>query len=175
MTLDNSNNQLLSFKMNISSHFLQIQWQISYGVMLCFIPMYIYYQYGIEGISFSISLVAAFFILNLIPHCLIHYNYFSRSKGKYFCINPKSKTFEYLDSSSKIEFKLEDVDSVITTISKSKANRNPRLFPWDSYCYSRISLKSGDEILITSLMVRELKWPIKLPNESIIEAYYCWI
>ncbi|MEH6347378.1 MAG: hypothetical protein V7785_19940, partial [Bermanella sp.] len=158
-----------------TSHFQQVNWQISYGVMLCFIPMYIYYQYGSEGISFSISLVAGFFVLNLIPHCLIHYNYYSRGKGKCLCIDLKSKTFQFLDGGFRVEFKLADIDSVVTTISKSKANRNLRLFPWDSYCYSNILLKSGDEILITNLIIRELKWPIKLPNEKFIEAYYCWI
>lgn len=175
MSLAISNNQVLSFKSNRNNHLSQIKWQISYGVMLCFIPIYIYYQYGSEGISFPISLVAALFILNLIPHALIHYNYSTKSKSKNLCIDLKSKTFKFLDNGSPIEFELADINCVTTTISKSTANRNLRWFPWDSYCYSRISLKSGDEVLITSLMVKELNLPVKLPNEKFIEAYFCWI
>jgi len=64
---------------------------------------------------------------------------------------------------------------VETTISKAKWRLQLRWYPWDSYCYAYINLKAGEKILVTSLLVPELFWPLKLPRENIRSAYFCWL
>ncbi len=165
----------MRYHVSLRSHLIQMKSSLILALMCSIVPVFLYYEHGVESLGFAIKASFIMYFLVAIPHSIIYYKYWTLSNGKKLSINLKSKEFCFVENDIISKFNRNDIERIETTISKAKSNRNARWYPWDSYCYSIIYLKSGERYLITSLMLPEISWPIKLPMENIKSTYLCWV
>ena len=130
----------------------------------------------VDGFRYGIIAASIAFVVVFIPHSIIHLRYFFLNKGDVLTINQKSKeiNFEQRHGERK-SFDVNDIVKVQTVISNAKSKKGLQWYPWDDYSYSTIYLRDGSAILITSLLLPDLKWPFELPDEVIEISYYCWV
>jgi len=136
----------------------------------------IYYYFEIEAdINLTTFKYAAYIILfSLIPQIIFHLCYWFLSKNIQISFNSKENTITYTSKSVDLEFFLSDIESIETNLSFPRSRGTPSFATWDNYFYSVIHLISGEELLVTSLIVPDLIWPIELPNEEIEGYFICW-
>ena len=167
---------MFKYQLNFKSH-LREGWQI--GLLLIIVslyPAYFYYRFGIDSVEFSIKAAIVVFLIVFIPHAIIHFRYYYINREGTLTFNKKKKTISYKDASRNLTFPISSIKSVSTVKTRAQTNHAAlRWFPWDSYAYSVFLLDDGNEIIITTLLVSELYWPLKLPNEKIESEIYCWV
>jgi len=136
----------------------------------------IYYYFEIEAdINLTTFKYAAYIILfSLIPQMMFHFWYWFLSKNIQISFNTKENTIAYTSKSVDLKFSLSDIESVETNLSFPRSRYADSFATWDNYCYSVIHLNSGEELLVTSLIIPDLIWPIELPNEEIEGYFICW-
>ncbi len=172
--ISESGKHVENYRLRFSSHFIQAWPILIYATIIVLAPLYYFYRYGEDGLAVVEKVAVVFFLLALIPHAVVHLKYWLLSRNTEAKFDIKNKIITYKDENFEITFKARDVEKAATTISKAKANNTFRCWPWDNYCYSVIYLKSGEKLLLTSLLIPELIWPIKIPNENFTAAYICW-
>lgn len=135
--------------------------------MIIGVPIIFYYRgsdvffrtFLLDGLPFF----SLGFLLFLIPHIMIHMRYYTINEGM---------EMEYDDIENKIiikdtkkdkvaEFSIDDIQNVIHRMTSPFAEKRMEWFPWDSYNFSNIILKTGEKFTITSLMVYRLELPVE--------------
>jgi hypothetical protein len=85
------------------------------------------------------------------------------------------ETCTYQKKSTQISFDKNEIEKIETYKSKSLSNRQFHIFPWDFYHYSIIFLKSGERIVLSSLIVFEIEKILHVRNTYINFTLYPWI
>ena len=81
----------------------------------------------------------------------------------------------YSKGNFKVCFKREDVANITVFKSWSLSQGRTPALSWDVYNYSRIELKDGTLLKISSLLVSELDKILKLENTHIRKTLFAWI
>ena len=159
---------------SLTSHVRQGWPILIYALLLPGVPLYVHYVHGIEDLRFTILVTAAFFLLILVPHLLIHlrYTFLSSAVSVEFIDQPQEIVVKFGDQTKVIHN--VDIETVDLVIPRSLARKEVFVYPWQLYGYAIINLRSGEKVLITSLVVPRLKFPFKLQNVNIRESLYCW-
>jgi hypothetical protein len=163
------------YEATIQGNLYQVGWSLLHASLLSLLPIYFYYEFGLESVRFAVVSIIFIYGIQLFAHCFFYLRYREESEGKSLAFNLDTKVITYIFGDEKIQFKAIDIERIETVVSKAKYRGVVRWFPWDSYCYSRLILKTGETFLVTSLMIRELYWPIKLPREKVTVRTFCWI
>lgn len=173
--MSNLINKKLVYQITLIRHFDQC-WQIFlHSFILVLIPAYFLYAFGRDSLTFAISAASIAFLLVFIPHLFIHIKYYILNKGMTIEFNVKSRTIKVMmDGGEEVLVKNQDIENVETIVSRAKFKNTLQWYPWDNYSYSIIHLKSGEKILVTSLLIPHLVWPFKLARESITPSFFCW-
>ena len=128
---------------------MMIRMLIVYGVLL-FIYFY-YYGFGIETPYQYIFLF--FFLLDICPALLVHIQYLTINKGAALVINTELKTINYTTRKESFLYHFDDIELLRHVASFGGG----AWYSFSEYRYYRIVFKDKKEIVITCLMVKDIK------------------
>ena len=154
---------------------LRQAWPIAlYASIIPILPWWVSYFHGIDDPQFATIVASVLFGLVFFPHLLIHLRYsFVSSNLSVDFLDQEKEIVIKSDNYAKVirDFDIESVDMVLP---RSLARQEIFVYPWQIYGYAILKLVSGEEFLITSLVVPRLKFPFEFRNVNTRERLYCW-
>ncbi len=143
----------MTLSTNPKNHFLLLRW--SFGIYLCYIPIFIYFIYYSENfISGVWSIVAmnCFFLLNFIPEVILHV--------KYYLVNRRNVYNIQLNKIIITDTNLVDINIDKDNIKEFKLVKPANLDDgWGihfvgitNYYYLKITLKNEQVYYLTNLL-----------------------
>ncbi|MDN3653247.1 hypothetical protein QWY77_10880 [Thalassotalea ponticola] len=162
------------FSLSIKSHFIQA-WPIFIilGIALC-TPYLFVSEFGEQSFGFGVNAALIIFFVVFIPHSIIHIRYTLLSRGKEVSFDKKNKEIRYKSRNSERIIKHSDINNVRIVLNTAQKNNSPQCFPWQAYSYAVLILKTGEQILITSLLVPNLNWPYTFSSITLEDDIWCW-
>lgn len=138
-------------------------------------PYYLIYHHGEKYInSYSIVCFGSF-LLYFIPQLIVHIRYYRHDQRRFFYYTPDEQRLGLrLDTGQLFEFTFDDIEYIERNKSRPLAENRMTWFPWDSYNYSVIHLKSGQRILVTSLLVPSMDLPIDSNKIKLRKRFYAY-
>lgn len=164
----------MTFLVTWKSHVRQAWPIIFYATLPIIIPVYLSYVHGIEDVKFGTILAFAFFGLILVPHFLIHYRYTILSSGVTVKFDGQHKKITFKSRDDQKVVHDHDIASIDMVLTRSLARDELIAYPWQAYGYAIIRLRSGEKLLITSLLVPRMKIPYEFRELNVRESLYCW-
>ena len=138
------------------------------------IPLVIGYQWGGERAVQAAWIVAAMFLLVLVPLAALHLRYLACNGDVTISFDDELKRVELSKNGhSKVIF-LEEIDAIEVVIPRAIKNDEMPFYPWQLYGYALFTLKSGNQFVITTLLVLDLSWPFRLGREKEVVTSFCW-
>lgn len=107
----------------------------------------------------ALLIFGIFFLVDAIPAIYLHIEYLSKNIGEQYEINSDS-IIRYRNNQSQIYYD-EDIDKVIIYKSASMDKGGIPFLAVESYCYARIVLKSGDDMIFTRLLYPDIEKAVK--------------
>lgn len=115
-------------------------------------------------------------LIDTIPTFILHINYYLRNNEKKYLIDA-FKIIQIIGD-NKIEIFPEDIEKIIIFKSASMKKGGIQILSMESYHYSKIQLKTGGNIYLTSLLSPQIDKELgKLKNVKLItrNTFYCYI
>lgn len=138
-------------------------------------PYYLLYHHGEEYLTSYYLVCFGSFLLYFIPQLIIHMRYYRHDKKRVFYYTPDEQRLGLqLDSGQFLEFTYDDIEYIERNKSRPLAEKRMLWLPWDKYNYSVIHLKSGDIILVTSLLVPGMDLPIESSKIKLRKRFYTY-
>lgn len=138
-------------------------------------PLYLAHRNGEEHLYDYYIICSFFFILLFVPQLILHIQYYRRDRKRIFYYTPDEQRLGLrLDNGQLLEFTFDDIEYIERNKSRPLAEKRMLWFPWDSYHYSVIHLKSGGRILITSLLVPGMDLPIDESKIKLRKRFYTY-
>jgi len=97
------------------------------------------------------------FIL-LIPSIVIHINFYKTDKGKTIIINHNESWLILEEKKKKLKITQSDIKEVFIFDN----NEGRMINFWNYYCYYLIKLNNGNEVILTSLILRKSEFPFHI-------------
>ena len=142
-------------------------------------PFALYYLQQIKARSYNPEiLINAGFILTIVfilPMLTLHLNYYFMNRGDSFYCDLQNGFFKFIKKGESKEFYIKDIESIVCHKSWPLAENRTAVLPWDIYNYATITLISGQQIKLSSLLVQEFDKKIDVPNIQIKKTFYPWI
>ncbi len=163
------------YGVTVKNHLLQLRYLIFNFLFFLLIPIFFYFIAGRESVVFGVKFMLIAQTLFFVPCLILHLRYMYLNGGiTLFFVDKEKSMIVRLNGKEKIYplFEVERIES-FKTISEVRAS--PWSAPWQNYSFSKIYFKSGENIVVTSLLVPGLKWPMVLPNENLTtRLLFCW-
>ena len=164
-----------NYKITLKSHLAQVWPIFIYLLAALIIPLYFSDKYKAETIE-TISIFSGWLLAFLVvPMLILHLRYFMLNRE--CLIEEKGKNAFLLKMKDlKLSIKVVDIEKIEIYKSFSAYHKGFRVLPVDNYFYGVIKLKSGQEVIITTLIDTELAWLSHL-NVAHIKTYrriLCW-
>lgn len=156
------------------SHFHQAWPILLYALAMLALPIYMRYAHGLKDLRFETILAAVFFSLVFIPHLLIHLRYTLVTAGLSVAFSGDQETIVINSPDEKRVIKVREIERVELVVPRSLARHELFVYPWQIYGYAIFTLTSGEQFLITSLLLPGMEFPFELPNVITQERLYCW-
>lgn len=161
-------------------------YKISLGHQIKHLWVIVYYALVIVGGSFFISysrygfidyakilvIATVAFLLFFIPLLILHINYYMRNKGDIFFYDPTGQKITINHKGESVSFSFRDIELIKRFKSYPLSENRMQWFPWDSYNYSVIRLKGGQEFIVTSLLVPNMDLPIESEKIKLKKTFY---
>ncbi len=162
-----------AIQINLYSHFVQ-SWHILIHATVIFIfPLYFKIQYGDDSLQFAYKAALIAFGIVFVPHTFLHIRYWIVNKGMEITFSKGGFLIKFKGRQLNIAY--NEIEKVEVVESKASANKSLQWFPWDGYSYAKIKTKNGEVIVVTSLLLPHLDFPVKLPRVNFISSYFCWL
>jgi hypothetical protein len=129
-------------------------------------------RFGSGDTLIFVQLSAALFLLFFVPQLILHMNYYMKNKGDIFFYDPAGQRVTINRKSESVSFSFRDIDVIKRFKSYPLAENRMQWFPWDSYNYSVIRLKGGQEFIVTSLLVPNMDLPIESEKIKLKKTFY---
>lgn len=130
---------------------------------------------GIIYINQYLLIVFGALLLLLIPTLIIYVSYLLANNKDKMIIDFKNETIKYYHKNDELYFNFDDIKQIDIYINHSKARGAPGWLPWDIYHYMALTLNSGKELLVTSLLADELKIPVEEDKIYLHKVFYPYI
>ena len=130
------------------------------------------YRFGADDILVFVQLSTLVFLMFFIPQLILHINYYTKNKGDMFFYDSAGKRVTINHNGESLNFTFDDIELIKRFKSYTIAENRMQWFPWDSYNYSIIRLKSGQEFIVTSLLVPNLDFPIDTQKIRLKKIFY---
>lgn len=159
---------------------LKHQFKNAWGILIFIIgftlgPYYLAYSHGEEYLNSYYLVCFGSFLLYFIPQLIVHVCYYRHDRKRLFYYKPDEERLGLqLDNGDLVEFTFDDIEYIERNKSRPLAEKRMLWFPWDSYNYSVIHLKSGEILLITSLLVPGLDLPIGTDKIKLRKRFYTY-
>lgn len=116
------------------------------------------------------------FLILAAPHILLHFDYYLNNRGDSFEVGSSGKSFVYnKGTEGELKFTTRDIKSFVCFKSRPLAEERMHVFSWDAYHYALITLKSGEKIKVSSLLIYEMDKVIKFQNIEVRKTFYAWM
>ncbi|MEB2779595.1 hypothetical protein U3A58_04255 [Algoriphagus sp. C2-6-M1] len=163
---------MFTYKISFEHHFKN-SWPILIYLIGSFIlPFYMKNRFGSGDTWIFVQLSAALFLLFFVPLLILHINYYSRNKGDIFFYDPIGQRITINRKGESVSFSFSDIELIKRFKSYPLAENRMQWFPWDSYNYSVIRLKGGQEFIVTSLLVPNMDLPIESRKIKLKKTFY---
>lgn len=158
----------ISFK-----HQLKNAWAILiYLAIFSILPIYMINRFGSKDTFVFLQLSVVGFLLFFIPQLILHMNYYMKNKGDIFFYDPAGQSISINRKGESASFSFNDIELIKRYKSYPLAENRMQWFPWDSYNYSVIRLKGGQEFIVTSLLVPNMDLPIESEKIKLKKTFY---
>ncbi len=148
---------------------------IMFIVVFSLAPFYLINRYGEDRKLFFVVAFIIAFLVFFIPQLILHLRYYQLNKGRTLYYYPKKLLLSLeLNDGRKFDFSLMDFEYVELNKTFPFAEKRVLWTPWDSYNYSIIRLKNGQQFLITSLLVLDLDVPLDYDMVKLRKRFYCF-
>lgn len=133
------------------------------------------YHFNAADMPFFVTMFSLLFLAVFIPQLTLHLRYYYLDRGRtlYYYPNRLMLSLELRDG-RKFDFPLDDFEHVELNQTFPFAERRVFWFPWDSYNYSVIRLKNGQQFVITSLLVLRLDVPLDYEMVKLRKKFYTY-
>lgn len=166
---------MFTYKICLDHHFKNAWTILIYLVIFSVLPIYMINRFGSEDILVFVQLSVVVFLVFFIPQLILHINYFMRNKGDVFFYDPTGQKITLNHKGESVSFSFRDIELVKRFKSYPLAENRMQWFPWDSYNYSVIRLKGGQEFIVTSLLVPNMDLPIDSDKIVLNKKFYPFI
>ena len=122
-------------------------------LILIVMLMAVFYWFNFE--QFILIVGGIIFLLDLLPALYLHLQYWSENRGEEYSVN-ENEIIRYTENQEEV-FKADDIEKCI--IYKSPGIEKGSwitLYAMEEYHYARLLLRSGDELIITSLLMPKM-------------------
>lgn len=143
-----------------------------YLLIFSVLPFYMIFKYGNNDTAFFFLLSVLGFSFFFIPHLIIHINYYKKNQNFTFFYDANNLKITIGPKDKMASFSLNEILCVICFKSYPFSENRMQWFPWDSYNYSIIQLKNGEEFTITSLLVPNMELPIDPHKIRLEKRFY---
>jgi hypothetical protein len=131
---------------------------IKYGFLLM---LYLFF-YGFTLPYFEYIYVIIFlFVIDIFPTLFLHIQYYNQNRKTVFIIDNLNKTATYINPQLNIIFRFTDI-AKFEHIESSVGKGAPGWYSFGDYKYCRITLKDNMEIIITCLMISNIRNTLEL-------------
>lgn len=139
------------------------------------LPYYLVYRFGSEDIIVYYIGCFVLFLLFFIPQLVVHLRYYWLDRGRIFYYIPDNQRFSLcLRDGREFKFSFDDIEQLERNKSYPLAENRMLWFPWDSYNYSVIRLKNGQQFIVTSLLVLNMDLPLEDSKIKLRKRFYSY-
>jgi len=161
-------------KITLNHHFKNI-WPIFIAVIgFSLMPIYLNYKYGSEDLHLYIKVCFFSFLVFFIPQLVIHLAYYWANRGRVFYYAPDERRVKIEINNRTYKFILDDIEWIERNKSFALAADWYQWMPWDNYNYSVLRVKTGEQFVITSLLVPNMDLPIDESKIRLRKRFYCY-
>lgn len=160
------------YKISFDHHFKNAWTILIYLSIFSVLPIYMVNRFGYKDVLVFVQLSALAFSLFFIPQLILHVNYYRRNKGYVFFYDPVGQRITISRKGESVNFLFSDIKLIKRVKSYPLAENRMQWFPWDSYNYSVIQLKGGQEFIVTSLLVPNMDLPIESEKIKLKKTFY---
>lgn len=165
-----------TYKLNFKNHLRHIWPILLYAIAMPFIGHYIFItKLGQYSNHTAFNVWSVFIVLFVFPSLILHLNHYLKCRNCIFEYNKLSGKIAYIGSSARLDFYFRDIRKIMVYKSWPIAQGRTPIFAWDIYNYSKIELKEGKILKVSSLLVYELDKIIKVQDIKIKKTFYPWI
>lgn len=149
-----------NFKVGLRSH-LKSGVSILLGLLVCVCLPYLLSLAKNENIKSFFVVPIAIFIVGVLPAIIIHINYYLANRGDTLLFSFQDRIVTIIHKGNSTTFTLDDIDHIEKYMSYNLAADRSGVIPWDDYNHTIIYLKNGQEFIVTSLLVPNLRLPLE--------------
>ena len=143
-------------QVNITNHFISLKWLLFYIILTLLLLVYFYLTFGSEGLFILII----FLLLQMLPTVYLHYKYYVINKSIKCTLNEYK--LEVFNKNMKYVYFPNDIEKIIIYKSANMDSWGIPLLTFENYYYSRIVLKDGNNIVLTSLLDNKIEDKLKV-------------
>ena len=169
-----SNDRVIRYEVSTRDH-LRLLWPMFlWVVVLVATPVVLSNKFGPDAFWSSFAICAIGFSVYAIPLTILHFKYSIINSGMNleYDLNQKSLTVNEEGVSRTI--RNQDVSRVEVVVTRSLASGQLLFAPWDAYGFGRIILESGESVIVTTLLIRDLHWPLTFEPTKREIRLFCW-
>jgi hypothetical protein len=145
----------VTFKITFAGHLRQLTWMLSiYGILLTI--YFCCYGWRFPGPYPYIFLVI--FLLDILPTLVVHVQYWLANRNSVLTISKELHQLTYSDKFQMLSYSLDDIIKLLHVASFGGGS----WYSFSEYRYFRITFSDGKEIVITSLMVKDVKYVLEM-------------
>ncbi|MBU1310531.1 MAG: hypothetical protein KKE30_13500 [Gammaproteobacteria bacterium] len=165
-----------TMEINLKSHITQCWPWFMYATGCALLPICFGINSDVRRVDFSILFAIFFFLLFFTPELILHIRYSKLNKGLKIVSCRSSDKFTLVGPKSERVINLSLIEKVVLHLTLPVAWGGLRLLPASSYFYGLIHLRTGESILITTLLDSELAWLVDLAPDitEVNKRLYCW-
>jgi hypothetical protein len=122
--------------------------------------VYFVVQYFNNSVTISLYywILVVLLTIQTIPALFLHFQYYRLNKGLVVWINPTDHTIGFTDKSVNCKYDIPQITRVEMVLSYAPfVNEKRGLYLWERYYFSAVEFEGGCTILLTSLLVDDLK------------------
>ena len=163
---------MFTYKISFDHHFKNAWTILIYLLIFSALPIYMINRFGSDDMLVFVQLSVLVFLLFFIPQFILHINYYMRNKGDIFFYDPAGQKIIINHKGESVSFSFRDIELIKRFKSYPLSENRMQWFPWDSYNYSIIRLKGGQEFIVTSLLVPNMDLPIESEKIKLKKTFY---
>lgn len=146
-----------TYKVNLKSQtyvFTQHLWALSFWLLGYFIARYT----QPKDYPMGIGLTICFTVVILIPSTIIHFQYLYHNIHVTFDFNRLDKVIKIYKNGKENKYRFDQIKSVHLRLTPSMYRKlKGVLFPWERYHYAVFEIEGGERIVITCLLINDLR------------------
>jgi hypothetical protein len=143
------------FKITVGNQLAQLNWLITVYIAIGYI-FYRFFGFSFKGPVPYIYL--AYLSFDIVPTLLVHIQYYRANKDAVLDINRELRTISYETPRETLSYHFDDIGSFVRVDSWGAG----AWYSFAEYRYYKITFTDKKEIIITSLMIRDIKSVLEL-------------